>query len=332
VFSFIEGRRCSDLLTIAMCISVIVSSGAAKSVGKVILDFGISEFWMPATTGALFLPSVYIGSYLLECLPPPSQEDVRTRTERIPMSGKDRLKLLNDFRPGILSMVLFYMFLNAARDFRDNFAPELWASFGYDTAPSLFAKSEMVVGIVVVIPILCFIQITANLKAFIAYHVLIIAGMMATGGIAAVYAQERASGFVFMVLSGIGLHLAVVPFSNIIFELLLSTFKYKANSGFLMYVCDSLGYLASLAVVIFRDFGAPTIAWSTFYVRICYGLAGIGVVLMGFSLGYYIWRYWNWKVGEAEGGGEKDVEGSGKSGQSRQVGKTRMDEGLTKRR
>jgi hypothetical protein len=296
VFSFVEGRRCSDFLTTGMCISFIIASGATKAVGKAVLNYGIPEFWMPATTGALFLPFLYLGAYLLERLPPPNEEDVRTRTERIPMTGRDRLKLLKDFGPGIVSMTLFYMVLNAARDFRDNFAPELWVSFKYRTPPSLFAKSEIAVGVVVMIPILCFITIKKHLKAFIAYHILIISGMIGTGVIAVIYEAEKTSGFIFMVFSGIGLHLAYIPFSNIIFELLLTTFKYKANSGFLMYVCDSLGYLASLAVVIVRDFVAPTLEWGTFYINICYMLAVTGFVLMGFSLLYFVWRYWTWRL------------------------------------
>jgi hypothetical protein len=49
-----------------------------------------------------------------------------------------------------------------------------------------------------------------------------------------------------------------------------------------MYVCDSLGYLASLAVVIVRDFAGPELAWSTFYIKICDGLAVTGFVLIDF--------------------------------------------------
>jgi hypothetical protein len=233
---------------------------------------------------------------LLELLPPPNDDDVRARTERVPMTAHDRVKLLRDFGPGIASMILFYMLLNAARDFRDNFAPELWTAFGYHTAPSLFASSEIVVGLVVMVPIIFFMFIRSNLKSLISYHILIIAGMVGTGAVAAVYTAGGINGFAFMVLSGIGLHLAYVPFSNIIFELLLAAFKYKANSGFLMYMCDSLGYLTSLAVVIVRDFGTPHLNWDHFYVNVNYALAGSGVIFMGFSLVYFIWRHERWRM------------------------------------
>jgi hypothetical protein len=202
-----------------------------------------------------------------------------------------------EFGPGLFAMIVFYMGLNAARDFRDNFAPELWASFGYYTAPSLFATSEGVVGVAVMGPIIIFMLIRSNIRALTAYHVVIIAGMVAAGTVANLYESGGASGFAFMVVTGIGIHLAYVPFSNIIFELILATFKYKANSGFLMYLCDSLGYVTSLIVVLVRDFGAPHIYWDHFYVNICYTMAGSGILLMGFSLMYYLWRYRGWRGG-----------------------------------
>jgi hypothetical protein len=94
-----------------------------------------------------------------------------------------------------------------------------------------------------------------------------------------------------MVLSGIAVHLAYVPFSNIIFELILATFRYKANSGFLMYICDSLGYLAGVAVVMVRNFAMPHLAWDHFYVMVNYLLAVSGSVLMSLSLVYYVRKY-----------------------------------------
>jgi hypothetical protein len=52
----------------------MIASGAAKAAGKKVLNFGVTDFWMPAATGALFLPVLFAGAYLLELLPPPSDE------------------------------------------------------------------------------------------------------------------------------------------------------------------------------------------------------------------------------------------------------------------
>src|SRR5205085_7275168 len=56
VFSFLEGRRTSEILGAGLSCAYVVASGAVKSVGKTLLDNGVSEAWMPAATGVMFLP------------------------------------------------------------------------------------------------------------------------------------------------------------------------------------------------------------------------------------------------------------------------------------
>lgn len=57
IFSFIEGRRVTDLLASLLGISMVVSSGTAKSVGLYVMNhFHVDEFWMPAVIGACALP------------------------------------------------------------------------------------------------------------------------------------------------------------------------------------------------------------------------------------------------------------------------------------
>ena len=56
VFSFLEGRKTSDLLGAGLSCSYIVASGAVKAVGLGFVGIGVSEFWMPALTGGCFLP------------------------------------------------------------------------------------------------------------------------------------------------------------------------------------------------------------------------------------------------------------------------------------
>ena len=56
VVSYMEGRKNSDLLLAGLACSFIVASGVVKDVGRwFIRDMGLTEFWMPFATGALFL-------------------------------------------------------------------------------------------------------------------------------------------------------------------------------------------------------------------------------------------------------------------------------------
>jgi hypothetical protein len=298
VFSFIEGRETSEFLATGMCISFIIASGASKAVGAALMaePLRVSEYWMPALTGAIFFPILIVGTYLLELLPEPSIRDVELRTKRVSMSHADRVKMLVTFWPGITVMTLFYMLLTAIRDFRDNFAPELWQAFGVGTPPTIFAVTEIVVGVVVMIPIVLFMVFIKNhMKTLVAYHILIFGGMIVVAGSALIQRvhPSQTTGKIEMIGTGIGLYFAYVPFSQIIWDLMLATFQYPATSGFLMYVCDSLGYLSSVAVILVKNFTDGN-KWDLFYFWMCMSMAIIGAACMTVSLIYYIYKHKTW--------------------------------------
>ena len=76
VFGFMEGRRTSEVLGAVVCASFIVSSGAVKSVGKLLMaNWHVSPFWMAAAAGALFLPLLLLSVLALSALPPPNALD-----------------------------------------------------------------------------------------------------------------------------------------------------------------------------------------------------------------------------------------------------------------
>ena len=57
IFSFIEGRKVTDILASLLGVSMAVSSGMAKSMGLFVVNtFGVTEFWMPALIGGLAFP------------------------------------------------------------------------------------------------------------------------------------------------------------------------------------------------------------------------------------------------------------------------------------
>src|SRR5690606_35131079 len=129
----------SEILGAGLSVSFIVSSGAVKSVGKWVMDsLGYSEFWMPFVSGLIFLPFLLIFGIMLEQIPPPTQEDEMLRSPRRAMTRHERRQFISTFAAGILTLVLFYVGLTAYRDFRDNFAVELWTALGYGDAPSIF--------------------------------------------------------------------------------------------------------------------------------------------------------------------------------------------------
>ena len=151
VFGFLEGRQSTELLGAGLSASYIVASGAVKSVGSWVMTLWISEYWMPALTGLLFFPAILLFVLMLRMIPGPSLEDRVLRMERRPMDARARRRFFGDYSPGLLSLTILYMLLTAYRDFRDNFAREIWDALGYGGAPSVFTLSELPVALGVLI-------------------------------------------------------------------------------------------------------------------------------------------------------------------------------------
>ena len=143
VFGFLEGRKVSDLLGAGLCASFIVASGFVKSVGKWIMEAGVSEAWMPFATGAVFLPPLAVCLWMLSQVPEPSEEDIAERTERAPMSAEERRSFFKEYAPGLSLLVVGYVLLTAYRDFRDNFAREIWDALGYADEPAILTTAEL---------------------------------------------------------------------------------------------------------------------------------------------------------------------------------------------
>lgn len=124
VFSYVEGRRASELLGAMLCASFILSSGVVKSVAALLMEAGVAEHWMPAATGLVFVPVLLLSLWQLERLPPPDARDEAERTVRVPMQAADRAVFLRAHGTTLVMLAIGYVLLTALRDVRDNFARE----------------------------------------------------------------------------------------------------------------------------------------------------------------------------------------------------------------
>jgi hypothetical protein len=144
VFSYIEGRRATEFMGSVLAVSFIFSSGFVKSVGKWLMnDYHVSEFWMPVATASIFLIPLLIFVFILEQIPDPSAADVASRTERLPMTQKERKDFVMHFLPGLVMLVLTYVLLSVIRDFRDNFVSNIWQDLGYNDASIFTGLHEL---------------------------------------------------------------------------------------------------------------------------------------------------------------------------------------------
>lgn len=287
VFSYLEGRKATELLGVILSSSFIVSSGAVKSVGKIVLDsFGFNEYWMPFITGLFFIIPLIFFAWLLEKLPKPTEEDTRLKVVRKPLDSAGRKKLFKEFSGPLILIVFFFMLLTALRDFRDNFAREIWDSLGYKDA-SIYSISEIPIAIIVLIILGVIGSISKNYKAFVYYHYVLFVSCLAVIISTYLFQYNEISALTWMIISGLGLYSCYVPFNGIFFDRMIATFKINGNVGFLIYIADAFGYLGSILILLYKNFGKGDISWLSFFTYALYILAFIGILITLYSFYFF---------------------------------------------
>jgi hypothetical protein len=291
VFSYLEGRRTSEMLGVGLCASFIVSSGFVKSIGKIVMDdWGYSEFWMPFATGVIFFLPLLIFSFFLEKIPPPSAADEAEKTKRIPMTGQQRIVILKKYFFGIVWLIGFYMMLTGYRDFRDNFAAELWEALGYGNTPAVFTLSEIPIAGLVLLALGLTMFIRNNEKAFRIYHWMLFFSTLMIGVATWLFTHGHLNPAAWMILVGLGLYVCYVPFNCILFDRMIAVFKLEGNAGFLIYIADAFGYLGSVSILLYKNFGQPDLSWLTFFVNGSYLLCIFGLILISGSYVYFFYQ------------------------------------------
>ena len=287
VFGFLEGRRVSDLLGAGLCASFIVASGFVKTVGKLALSSGIPEAWMPAAVGAAFLPPLALFVWMLAQLPPPSAEDEAQRTRRAPMDGPARRAFFLRFAGGLIALIAGYIALTAYRDFRDNFARELWDALGYGEAPAIMTTTELPVAVGALVAVALMMGIRDNRTALMAVHGMLLGGALLIGVSSLLYQAGALGPVPWMICVGLGLYIGYVPFNCVLFDRLIAAVGSVATAGFLIYVADAFGYLGSAGLLLYRSFGQARLSWIDFFLGLSYATALICGALFAVGAAYF---------------------------------------------
>jgi len=188
IFSYLEGRRFTEILSIGLGISMIMGSGMLKSLYFFIRDFfSLTEFWVPAVIGLICIPFLALFVWMLSQIPKPTENDMSMRVERLPMLRSEKLQLLSSFGVGIFCMVAINALSTVCRDFRDNFMVELTLDIGIDSPMNIFYKVELLISVVVLLSIGIFSFIKNNARSFAWMHVLIFFGIITLGASASVF-------------------------------------------------------------------------------------------------------------------------------------------------
>ncbi len=286
ILGFLEGRRHTEALTAGLCASFILADGVCKTAGAWLLGQGVSERWMPAASGLLFLGPACLFIWMLSRIPLPDPDDQEHRGERTPMTRADRAAMLRRHLGGIVAIVSAYLLVTIARGMRADFAPEIWKALGSPAAPATFSNSEVLVALGVLVANGLSVLIVDNRRAFFASIGVGLAGCVLLVGSLLGLQQGWIGPFPFMVMLGLGLYLPYVAIHTTIFERLIAMTRERGNLGFLMYVADAAGYFAYAALVLLRGWLPVTRDPLPFFLNLWWGMG----VLTSLSL-VAAWAY-----------------------------------------
>jgi MFS family permease len=292
VFSYVEGRRSTDFIGATLAVSFIFASGFVKTVGAwLMLNFDITEFWVPFYTGLVFAAPLLLFVYLIEKIPSPDDKDIAYRTARVPMLAQDRKNFIRIFLPGLVACILIYAFATIFRDMRDNFSAEMWKEMGFFDKPELFATTETPITIIILLLIGSMVLIKDSFKALMLSHFFIGLGFIIAGFSSYLFINQNMPPIWWMTLVGLGLYMVYIPFNSVFFDRLIAAFKHTGNVGFLIYLADSFGYVGSVGVMLSKEIFKVQLNWVTFFSNSVIWLSLVGLALTIFSSVYFYAKY-----------------------------------------
>jgi hypothetical protein len=293
VLGFLEGRRQTDAMVAGLTASFIFASGFVKTVALTLRNsWGLTEFWTPFCTGLLFVLPLLLAVYALSRLPAPNADDRAQRTERTPMNATERGQFIKTFSTGLIAFIVAYVLLTAFRDFRDNFGPEILRSVGI-TNPAVFTQTETIVAVVILLLMGSLQLVKRHFLAFQLINAIMVGAAVIIGLSTWLFQQGVVSAGTWFTLMGVGLYMAYVPCNGLYFERLVASFRYVSTVGFVVTLADWWGYLGSVAVLLYKNFGQPSISFLDFLVYGAYGLSVTYAVLVAISYQAFARQYTN---------------------------------------
>lgn len=273
IFSFIEGRRMTDILASLLGVSMVISSGTAKSAGLYVMNhLHVSEFWMPALIGAVALPLLLLLGWALNRLPKPTQEDIAMKSERETLNGRQRRELFKSYMPFLSMLFVANIAIVVLRDIKEDFLVNIIDVSSY--SPWLFAQIDSIVTLIILGIFGLMVFVKDNLKALSVLFILIISGMVLMAVVSFGQEQFRLSPVAWLFIQSLCLYVTYLTFQTIFFDRFIACFKIRGNVGFFIVTTDFLGYTGTVVVLVLKEFCNPDIDWALFYNQLA-GYVGI---------------------------------------------------------
>lgn len=292
IFSFLEGRRTTDLLAALMGLSIAISSGTAKSAGLFVMThWYISEFWMPAFIAAIAFPLLSLLGWLLNRMPQPTEADKALRTERVTLDSQARLRIFRRFMPVLLLLFFANLFITVLQDIKEDFLVKIIDVEAAGLSSWAFARIDATVTVIILLFFGLMALIRSNIKVLCLLLLLVTCGASTLSFLAFHYEELQLPVPLWLFLQSLSLYTVYLSFQTLFFERFIACFKIKGNVGFFIITLDFIGYTGTVVVLACKELFTPDIHWLEFY-NLMSGYIGLVCSAAFLAAGVYlVWRY-----------------------------------------
>ena len=287
IFSFLEGRRLTDVLASILGVSMVISSGLAKSAGLFFLDIlDVPTFWMPAAIGAITFPLLTLSGWLLTRLPQPTAEDIKMKEERIPLDKQQRKALFRKFAPGLVLILAANFMVVTLRDIKEDFSVDILhaAKAGIDTW--MFARIDAAVTLTILLLFGLMVLVRKNIRALQILLILVILGSISLALTAGFGYSPAGNPVQWLFIQGLSIYIVYLTFQTIFFDRFIACFSIKGNVVYFIALVDAIGYLGTCLILLVKEFADHTLNWLQFYHVIAFSVGIFSATAFGFTLFY----------------------------------------------
>ncbi|GAC1451461.1 MAG: DUF5690 family protein [Chitinophagaceae bacterium] len=292
VFSFIEGRKFTDLLALILSTNFIFSSGVAKTLGRICIEYwNVSELYTPFVTGLLYIPLLLLAVWMLTKIPPPKEEETASRGVRVALNGKERTALFTKYFTGLVAITVINLLLTILRDVKDNYAVEILRTVKPSFNPAIFTQMETIAAVTVLVLLLLLTGFKNHFKSIAAHHLTIGCGLVIIL-LSALFLRLQVLDPVFnLVLYTIGLYVCYNTLQCLFLDRFIAAFRVKGNIGFFFYFMDSVGYLGSCFIIFNKEIFSPELNWLSYFLQVSFILGIAGIISIIVSWVYFKRKY-----------------------------------------
>lgn len=262
--SYVQGRRVSDTIMTSVTVCMMLSAPVSRVVAPLVERWlHTDDRTMPIAVGFVVAPVLLAGAAGLCTVPEPDAADRAARMPRHETTARSNRRWLARHWPLLAGLAVNNMVNQGVRAVRDLFAADLlgadapWWHWVIADVPMCLVASGAYAMVARAMPE------TAHRRMVALVH----AVGAASGALLAVAGWMGVAGLVgplpFLVLSGVGYFVAVVPFAGggLVFERLIAASREPMDAVLLNVISQCVGYVGSLGVLLLAPAAADVGAY-----------------------------------------------------------------------